>query len=73
MAPQNHLTMEIIFPQSLPSALSLLLIDEITMYHFILLLILIFHLEKRLTVLHNELCQCCTCPEHIAVKQNVVE
>ena len=41
------------------------------MYYFILL-ILIFLLKKRLTVLHGELCHHHACPEHIAVPGDVV-
>ncbi len=48
------------------------MIDEITTCYFIVQLILILHLKKRLTILDSELCHYCTCPEHIAVPHDVV-
>jgi hypothetical protein len=43
------------------------MIDEIATSYFILQLIIILHLEKRLTILNGELRQHRACPEHIAV------
>jgi len=46
--------------------------DNITSCYFILLLILVLHLEQRLTIFDGELRHHRTRPEHIAVRHDVV-
>jgi hypothetical protein len=48
------------------------MIDEIAKCYFILLLILILHLKKRLTILDGVLRYHHACPENIAVPHNVM-
>jgi hypothetical protein len=48
------------------------MIDEIAKCYFILLLILILHLEKQLTILDGERRHHRTCPENIAMPHDVM-
>ncbi len=80
--PQNKQTMMIILHRPiLPSALLPLppfdsykdqLLIRLPLVILFLYLILVLHLEKRLTILDGELCHHRTCLEHIAVPHDVV-